>query len=68
MSENESHQKIREFIEKRGYSYNVNDVLKGYQKRKEGWYNSFTMNDCLDNLEREIEEVIQGVEILIKSQ
>ncbi|WP_342512813.1 hypothetical protein MKY34_19735 [Sporosarcina sp. FSL K6-1522] len=65
MSENESHYKIRKFIERRGYSYSVTDVLSGYQKRKDGYYNSFTMNDCIDNLEREIESVINSVESLL---
>lgn len=68
MGENESYRKIKEFIEARGYSYSVNDVLRGYQQRKEGWYNSFTMNDCLNNLEKEIEEVIQGVEMILQNQ
>lgn len=65
MRENESHRKIREFIEQRGYSYNVNDILKGYQKRKDGYYNSYTMNDCLENLETEIEDVIKSVNELL---
>ncbi|WP_017797588.1 hypothetical protein [Oceanobacillus kimchii] len=66
MGEHESHRKIREFINKRGYSYNVMDVLRGYQKRLDGYYNSYTMNDCLDHLERECEEVIRlGNNLLI---
>lgn len=65
MKENESHRKIREFIEQRGYTYNVNDILKGYQERKNGYYNSFTMNDCIDNLETEIEDVIKSVNELL---
>lgn len=65
MSENKSHCKIRKFIERRGYSYSVTDVLNGYQKRKDGYYNSFTMNDCIDKLEREIESVISSVESLL---
>ena len=65
MSENKSHYKIKKFIESRGYSYTVTDVLSGYQKRKNGYYNSFTMNDCIDNLEREIEIVIKSAEWLL---
>ena len=65
MSEHKSHRKIREFIKNRGYSYSVSDVLKGYQKRLDGYYNSYTMNDCLDNLEKEIAESIQEINRLI---
>lgn len=65
MGENKSHRKIREFIKERGYTYSVTDILQGFQKRKDGYYNSFTMNDCIDNLEREIEDVIKSMESLI---
>lgn len=68
MSEHESHRKIKEFIKNRGYSYSVSDVLKGYRKRLDGYYNSYTMNDCLDNLERECQESIQEINRLITNR
>ncbi|WP_339233860.1 hypothetical protein [Oceanobacillus sp. FSL W7-1281] len=65
--ESQSHRKIREFIKKRGYSYSVTDVLNGYIKRLDGFYNSYTMNDCLDNLEQECEEVTQEINNIIRN-
>lgn len=53
-----AYKRVKAFIKMRGYSYHVGDVVVGYYKRLEGYYNSYTMNDCLDNLEDDLKELM----------
>lgn len=46
---------IKKYIEQSKYTYDIGDIFEGAIKRKRGYYNSFTMNNCLDNLEKELE-------------
>lgn len=48
------------YLEKRGYSWTVTDVLNGYQQKQSGCYVSHTMNDCIKNLESEIKELLSN--------
>lgn len=52
--------RIVNFLDKRGYSYTVTDVLNGYQKKEHGCYVSHTMNDCLISLKAEIVELLSN--------
>lgn len=58
-SEVDPHRKIQLFINQRGYTYSVLDVLDGYTRQKFGkCYVSHTMKDCISHLENELEELI----------
>ena len=57
-NEPNAYKRVRAFIKMRGYSYHVGDVVEGYYKRLEGYYNSHTMNDCIDHLEDELKELM----------
>ena len=57
----QSMQAIERHIIKREYTYSVQDVIDGYKKKKEGWYVSFTMNECIANLNNDLEYLV-GVE------
>lgn len=46
---------VHNFIKENNYTYEVKDLVDGLKKRKEGYYNSYTMNHCLDNLTSHIE-------------
>lgn len=56
--ESNAYKRVKAFIKQRGYSYHVGDVVTGYYKRLEGFYNSYTMNDCIDNLEEDLKELM----------
>jgi hypothetical protein len=43
---------IEHFIKEYGYTYTVNDVIEGYKKHKQGLYNSYTMNICIQKLQK----------------
>lgn len=48
-------EKIEKFIQKRGYTYNVSNILETYvDYYAKGYYISHTMEDCIGNLETEI--------------
>jgi len=46
---------IEHFIKERRYTYSVEDILEGYRKHLDGCYNSYTMTDCIQNLQRYLE-------------
>ena len=46
---------ISSFLKENGYTYKIPDLKEGLRKRKEGYYNSYTMDHCLDNLTESIE-------------
>lgn len=56
----ENYMKIIKFLDKRGYSWTVTDVLTGYQQKQSGQYVSYTMKDCIENLESEIKELLSN--------
>ena len=46
---------IRVHIDESGYTYNsVNDIMQGYKKRLENYYNSYTMNIMIDDCEESL--------------
>lgn len=49
--------KIEKFIRLRGYSYSVENVKEGYLQKKNNYYISFTMKDCVTHLEKELDEL-----------
>jgi predicted RNase H-like nuclease (RuvC/YqgF family) len=49
------YEEITYFIKERGYTYSVEDVLEGYKKHANGYYNGYTMDDCIKNLKRTLE-------------
>lgn len=55
---NKSYEIIKNYIKDRGYSYNVQNVLDEYKKYINGYYVSFTMKDCIENLENEIKDLL----------
>lgn len=57
-NETNPYKTVKKFIKERGYSYHVGDVVEGYYKRLEGYYNSYTMNDCIDHLEDELKQLM----------
>jgi hypothetical protein len=51
--------RIMNFIEQRGYTYAVHDVLAEYSKYQElNCYLSHSMKDCISNLENEIKQIL----------
>ncbi|MDF2881295.1 MAG: hypothetical protein K0R54_1852 [Clostridiaceae bacterium] len=54
----ENTNKIIKFIKGRYYTYSVEDIIREYKKHKEGFYISYTMHDCIKNLENEIKYLI----------
>lgn len=41
---------VRVHIDESGYTYNsINDIMQGYKKRLENYYNSYTMNIMIDD-------------------
>lgn len=53
-----NHNLIQNFIKRSGYSYEVKDIINGYKNRLNGYYNSFSMNICIDYLEKEIKALL----------
>lgn len=50
---------IERFINKNGYTYKVQDILESYQdKFLKGYYVSYTMGICIENLENEIRHLL----------
>ncbi|NBI07633.1 hypothetical protein [Senegalia massiliensis] len=52
-------EKIQNFIDKRMYTYDIKDILKGYNDYKRGWYVSVTMKDCITHLETPIKKILE---------
>lgn len=50
--------KVEKFIQLRGYSYSVDSVMNGYRAKQRGEYISYTMKDCVENLEKELQELV----------
>lgn len=50
--------RIEMYIERCGYSYKVDDILRGYREYKTHSYVSYTMKDCISNLESEIKALL----------
>lgn len=50
--------KVQRFINMRGYSYSVDSVMNGYRAKQRGEYISYTMKDCVNNLEKELQELV----------
>ena len=46
---------VSNFLKENDYTYEITDLIEGLKKRKEGYYNSHTMNHCLDSLTKNIE-------------
>lgn len=57
-AEENAYKRVRAFIKQRGYSYLVGDVVIAYYRKLEGLHNSYTMNDCIDNLEEDLKELM----------
>jgi hypothetical protein len=58
-SETNPRVKVMLFIEERGYTYSVEDVVNGYLNSKDGYYVSYTMKDCITNLEEQIKLIME---------
>lgn len=56
--ETDPKKRIEMYIHKCGYSYNVSDILRGYKEHKDHGYVSYTMKDCITNLETDIRELL----------
>ena len=56
--ETDPYEKVKKFINMRGYTYSVKDVIEGYMNKKQGFYISYTMNDCVNNLEKELMSLV----------
>ncbi|WP_081047539.1 hypothetical protein [Paenibacillus peoriae] len=55
--------RIMNFLVERGYTYTVSDVIANYSRHQEiGCYLSYTMKDCIDNLESEIKSLLREIE------
>lgn len=55
--ETDPYEKIEKFLRLRGYSYAVQDVIEGFSQKMNGCYVSYTMNDCIKNLETELKSL-----------
>jgi hypothetical protein len=55
--ETDPYQKIEKFIQLRGYSYSVEDVFEGFVQKMNGYYVSYTMKDCVENLSSELKSI-----------
>lgn len=57
-----SYKLIDSFIKLNGYTWTVNDVLEEYQKKMNGYYVSFTMNEIIKHNETAIKILIEETE------
>lgn len=58
----EARERVKDFIEKSGYSYEVDDIVKSYVGYyKPGYYVSHTTRDCIENLTQELEIICAGI-------
>lgn len=54
MSKEEARKKVKDFIDKKGYTYSVEDLIHSYlDYYQKGYYVSDTTKDCLLHLEDE---------------
>jgi len=56
---NELYLKIEKFIKSRDYTWTVEDVLDGYEKNKSCYRISYSMGQCIINLEDEIKKLLE---------
>lgn len=57
--ETDPYEKIRKFINLRGYSYGVEDIINSYRESLNGYYVSYTAGDCIKNLGDELKEILK---------
>ena len=57
-NETNPYNKIKMFINMRNYSYSVKDVIDGYLSKQRSEYISYTMTDCVNHLEKELESLV----------
>lgn len=57
-NETNAYTKVKMFIDMRNYSYSVENVIEGYISSKRNEYISYSMNDCVTNLENELESLV----------
>lgn len=58
---NEYYRNIKNFIENNHYTYKVDKIIEEYQnKYLKGYYVSYTMKHCIENLENDIKKLISS--------
>ena len=56
-NETDPYLKVKKFIQLRRYTYSPEDIIEGYMKHKSGYYVSYTMKDCIQNLRPELKRL-----------
>lgn len=60
MDREQARQIVEGFIAQHSYTYTVDQVIDGYLNYyKQGFYVSYTMKNCIKNLEQELEVLSQ---------
>lgn len=49
---------IKNYINRTGYTYTVDNVLEEYKKKQNGYYVSLTMDDIISHMENEIKALL----------
>ena len=57
-NEKSPYEKVKKFIELRGYTYSVEDVIQGFQDSSNS-YVSHTMKDCILHLNQELKSLVE---------